>query len=214
MLRLCAYIKLIVALMLALAGCAYGQATPQDRQQKEVAASESKPGSPENKADEPKPKDLQSEVETLKAENAAVRELLRKMDEQQKTLLEQVDRLQQRLDGAAPPQVAEATGPSAITPATTNPESGSAQPTATPQEESKGGRYNDGIIIWETSEDAAVPFQLKFTNTTQVRYLNTLSANDTFTDHLGVVREVHKRNDITVNRSMFVFNGYMFDKRL
>ena len=85
MLRLCAYIKLIVALMLALASCAYGQATPQDKQQKEVA-SESKPGGPENKADEPKPKDLQSEVETLKAENAAVRELLRKMAEQQKTL--------------------------------------------------------------------------------------------------------------------------------
>ena len=213
MLRLCAHIKLVVALMLALVGCAYGQATPQDKQQKEVAASESKPGGPENKADEPKPKDLQSEVETLKAENAAVRELLRKMDEQQKTLLEQVDRLQQRLDGAAPPQVAEATGPSAITPATTNPESASAQPTATPQEESKGGHYNDGIIIWETSEDAAVPFQLKFTNTTQVRYLNTLASNDTFTDHLGVTREVHKRNDITVNRSMFVFNGYIFDKR-
>jgi len=59
-----------------------------------------------------------------------------------------------------------------------------------------------------------VPFLLKFNNNTQVRYLNTLSANDTFTDHLGVVREVHKRNDITVNRAMFILGGYMFDERL
>ncbi len=66
-----------------------------------VTASEPKPGSSENKvaADEPKRKDLQSEVEAMKAENAAVRELLRKMEEQQKALLEQVDRLQRRLDG-------------------------------------------------------------------------------------------------------------------
>jgi len=36
---------------------------------------------------------LNSELDTLKAENAVVRELLRKMEEQQKALLEQVDRL-------------------------------------------------------------------------------------------------------------------------
>ena len=57
-----------------------------------VAASEPKPDSGENKvaADEPKPKDLKDEIEAVKAENALVRELLRKMEEQQKTLLEQV----------------------------------------------------------------------------------------------------------------------------
>src|ERR1051326_7765801 len=95
-----AYITLIVALTLALASSAFGQspATPRDSQQKEVAASELKPGRPENKpgAPESRPNDLQSEVETLKAENAAVRDLLRKMEEQQKVLVEQVDRLQQR----------------------------------------------------------------------------------------------------------------------
>ena len=46
-----------------------------------------------------KPKDLESEIEAVKAENAVVRELLRKMAEQQRILLEQVDRLQRRLDG-------------------------------------------------------------------------------------------------------------------
>ena len=78
----------------------------------------------------------------------------------------------------------------------------------------KEDRYQDGIIIYQNSDDAKVPFLLKFNNNTQIRYLNTLSSNDTFTDHLGVVREVHRRNDITVNRSMFIFGGYMFDKNL
>src|SRR5512145_324240 len=49
---------------------------------------------------QPRPSDLRSELDILKAENAAVRELLKKMEEQQKALLEQVDRLQRRLDGA------------------------------------------------------------------------------------------------------------------
>jgi len=43
--------------------------------------------------------DLENDVATIKAENAAVREQLRRMEEQQKTLLELVDRLQRRLDG-------------------------------------------------------------------------------------------------------------------
>ena len=71
----------------------------------------------------------------------------------------------------------------------------------------------DGIVIWETPEDAKVPFLLKFNINTQLRYLNTLDSDETFTDHLGVVREVHTRNDITVNRAMFIFGGYIFDQR-
>jgi len=60
-----------------------------------VAPSEPKPGVAKNKvaADDPKSTDLKDEIETVKAENAAVREVLRKMEEQQKLLLEQVDRL-------------------------------------------------------------------------------------------------------------------------
>ena len=170
-------------------------------------------------ADEPRPNDLQNEITNLKAENAAVRELLRKMEEQQKALLDQVDRLQRRLDGPKTAELQPTTPEStqaAVAPvpvadvATTSEQS---LPDPVKQADNGDERYRDGIIIWETSEDARVPFQLKFTNTTQVRYLNTLSSVDTFTDHLGVVREVHKRNDITVNRSMFVFNGYIFDKR-
>jgi hypothetical protein len=189
-----------------------------------------RPNSTENGvgANEPKRKDLQSEVEAMKAENAAVRELLRKMEEQQKTLLEQVDRLQRRLDEgpatdlsigsqpvAAPvtvdPSVPAANAASNTAKAETDPASTSVQPAAAPQANDE--RYRDGIIIWQTGKDAKVPFLLRFNNNTQLRYLNTLSSNDTFTDHLGVVRPVNKRNDITVNRSMFILGGYIFDER-
>jgi hypothetical protein len=74
-------------------------------------------------------------------------------------------------------------------------------------------RYEDGIVIAEAPKDAKVPFLLRFQGTTQVRYINTLDSNDTFTDHLGVTHDVSKRNDITVNRSMTVFGGYIFNKR-
>src|SRR4051812_30940307 len=74
-------------------------------------------------------------------------------------------------------------------------------------------RYKDGIVIWETPGDAKVPFLLKFNINTQLRYLNTIDSNQTFTDHLGVTHDVHTRNDITVNRAMFILGGYIFDKR-
>lgn len=179
-------------------------------------------------ANESKSKDLQTEVETIKAENAVVRELLRKMEEQQKALLEQVDRLQRRLDGGTStdvstsgqpillPTTGDASAPAAN--AASNPPqpetdsaSSSAQPAPAPQANNE--RYRDGIIIWQTGKDAKVPFLLRFNNNTQLRYLNTLSSDETFTDHLGVVRTVNKRNDITVNRSMFILGGYIFDER-
>jgi hypothetical protein len=58
-----------------------------------------------------------------------------------------------------------------------------------------------------------VPFLLKFNVNTQLRYLNTLDSEARFADHLGVDHDVHTRNDITVNRSMFILGGYIFDKR-
>jgi hypothetical protein len=236
----CAYIKLLVGLTLTsvmlFAGSAFGQspATRPDSQQKEVdaaqgsrlsdpkiPASEPKPGGTENKAaaDEPRPNDVQSEIAAVKAENAAVRELLRKMVEQQKALLEKVDRMQQRLDGTAtadvqPTGLAQGTPQAANAPVpVTNAGNASAQPSTAAAPE-KEDRYQDGMVIWQNSDDARVPFLLRFNVNTQIRYLNTLSSNDTFTDHLGNVREVNKRNDITVNRTMFILGGYVFNKRL
>ena len=86
--------------------------------------------------------------------------------------------------------------------------------TSVPAPQTDDDRYRDGIVIWETPDDAKVPFLLNFNVNTQIRYLNTLNSNQTFTDHLGNVHEVHIRNDITVNRSMFILGGYIFDKRL
>jgi hypothetical protein len=186
--------------------------SPAARPNSTVAVSEPKPGSAENRvaAEDPKPKDLQSEIEAVKTENAEVRELLRKMEEQQKILLEQVDRLQKRLDGGAATDVSIAGQP--IVPSTTAAASvPAANAVAAPQTDD--GRYRDGMVIWETRQHVKVPFLLKFNVNTQIRYLNTLDSKGTFTDHLGVVSEVNTRNDITVNRSMFILGGYIFDKR-
>jgi hypothetical protein len=96
-------------------------------------------------------------------------------------------------------------------PASASGQSPAAASVAAPQ--TSTDRYRDGIVIWETPPDAAVPFLLKFNINTQLRYLNTQSSDETFTDHLGVGREVHTRNDITVNRAMFILGGYIFDQR-
>jgi len=164
------------------------------------AATESKAGSEENPvpAEKPERDDLNDEIEAVKAESAAVRELLRKMQEQQKTLLERIDRL---------PALTN-------TPAQTDPAGTSEQSASIAEALKKSGRYNEGIIICQTADDVDVPFLLKLNNNTQVRYLNSLSADETFTDHLGNVFDFNRRNDITVNRSMFILGGYIFNKRV
>src|SRR5262245_16060883 len=94
-----------------------------------------------------RPIDVTSELDVLKAENAVVRELLRKMEEQQKALLEQVDRLQRRLDDVAN-AVVQPNGPPAA-----NAGFESAPPPA-PETQDKEDRYQDGIVIWQNSENA------------------------------------------------------------
>src|SRR5215510_13738318 len=190
---------------------------------------------------------MEQEIENLRAENAASRELL-------KALADKVDKLQRRLDGEpatvvheSPPLTPPPTQPLTTTPivaqpamitsaseppqtalsqtsvvnaaSSTSPEvaqpvaSTSGQLESAPAPQTNDDRYRDGMVIWETREGAKVPFLLKFNVNTQLRYLNTLDSNPTFTDHLGVTRDVHDRNDITVNRAMFILGGYIFDKR-
>lgn len=88
-----------------------------------------------------------------------------------------------------------------------------AQPQSGSARQAIENRYRDGIIVAEAPEGAEVPFMLRFQGTTQVRYLNSLDSQNTFTDHLGNTYAVDKRNDITVNRSMMVFGGYVFSKK-
>ena len=196
-----------------------------------VTAAEPNAGSAEKKvaAEKPKGDDLKDEIDAVKAENAAVRDQLRKMEEQQKLLLEYLERLQKRIDGNAvtdvsiagkpngSPTMTDGSAPAAnavnILPAATNPTTTPIQPVTAAAPQTTPERYQQGIIIWKTPDDAKVPFLLNFNVNTQLRYLNTLNSDQTFTDHLGVVREVHSRNDITVNRAMFILGGYIFDKR-
>ena len=215
------------------AGTALAQSSSTEPKQKEFAATqgprlnksdapaaETSSKRPENKvaAAAPGRTDLQIEVDSLKAENAAVRELLQKMAEQQKTLIEQVDRLQRRLDSTTAnvqptgsTQMADASTP--LT--TTVPEQTAKAVNTTAQiKPEKEDRYQDGVVVYQNSDDARVPFLLKFNINSQIRYLNTVNSPTTFTDHLGNVREVHTRNDITVNRAMFILGGYMFSKKL
>jgi hypothetical protein len=98
-------------------------------------------------------------------------------------------------------------------PAVTDSASTSGQSASAAAPQPNNDRYRDGMVIWETPDDARVPFLLKFNINTQLRYLNTQDSDETFTDHLGVARDVHTRNDITVNRAMFILGGYVFDKR-
>ena len=228
------YVNRFVIFCLIITGLYVGPVIGQavdavpEKAKQEVAIAQAKP-SPEKKAsvtDTPS-SDLQTEVNSLKAENAAVRELLKQMAEQQKNLLEQVDRLQKRLDSRATIDIPSASstststvnnpltavdpGPNVPPPyAVLGPPPG--QPAAKQIE--KEDRYRDGIIIYQNPDNAKVPFLLKFNINTQLRYLNTTDSKEFFVDHLGVSREVHNRNDITVNRAMFILAGYMFSPKL
>jgi hypothetical protein len=188
------------ALMMGLAAVAYGQ-------------------SPDVEAG-----NLASEVTALKTENIALREQLNKVEEQQKVLLEVVNDLRQQMGSPATPIAGDHSSSSQQNFAAAQelatsvsdiavPLARTAQPQSASALQAIENRYRDGIIIWETPENAEVPFLLRFQGTTQVRYINTLSSQEAFTDHLGVTRDVNKRNDITVNRSMTVMNGYIFNKR-
>jgi hypothetical protein len=158
------------------------------------------------------PASLEDEVAAVRTENIALREQLLKLEEQQKALLEQLNELRRRIDGAAP--VAIVDRQLTEQPAAGADAQGAVPAPTTGSVSAQQDHYQDGIVIWQNPEGARVPFLLKLNDDTQVRYLNTRDSDDTFVDHLGVVREVHNRNDITVNRSMFNFNGYMFDPRL
>ena len=209
-----AYIKLSIALVFTsvtlFTTAAYGQspATQRDSAGKEVALTQGpRLSNPEKKvvAEGRRSDDLESDVAAMKAENAAVREELRKMEANQKALLELVESLKKRLDGSTvaeatvpakpldPAQPAEASAPSTVAADASVPSATDADtavpPITAPQPNSE--RYGDGIVIWQTPDDAKVPFLLRFNNNTQFRYLNTLNSDDSFTDHLGVVREVH-----------------------
>ena len=66
----------------------------------------------------------------------------------------------------------------------------------------------------KTPDDAKIPILLRFWDISQLRYTNSQLGNSSYTDHLGAVRPVTRRNDFSLNRNMFQFTGYIFDKKL
>ena len=187
----------------------------------------------------------EAESVTQQVEDGIVRELVQKIQEQQKSLDEKqksideqqkyilalIGKLQRLVDGGTAtnvstdgkpivlPTTTDASAPIAnaalnTPPAVTGSTGTTLPPASITAPQRDGGRYRDGILIWEAQEDAKVPFLLKLNFNTQIRYLNTLDSLTSFTDHLGNVYPVHLRNDITVNRFMFILGGYIFNKRL
>ncbi|HEX3145714.1 MAG TPA: hypothetical protein VHQ64_17200, partial [Pyrinomonadaceae bacterium] len=107
MLRRPAYVRVFITSAFVsvalLTTSAYGQSPANAPLDKEVVAAQGpRLAKPENKivADDPRTIDLEREVSAMKAENATLKDQLRKIDEQQKTMLEQFKLLQQRLEGS------------------------------------------------------------------------------------------------------------------
>lgn len=77
-----------------------------------------------------------------------------------------------------------------------------------------GTRYSGGFVLVDSPDRARVPYQLRLNVFNQFRYLNQQLDDPTFTDNLGTVRPVDGRNDFSLNRNLFYFNGYVLDPKL
>ena len=201
-------------------GTAYSQASdPQARSADQTGAAQGTQA----------PRDLAKQVSDISAENAAIREQLRQMQEQQKNLTDTIDRLQRRLDApatAGAPSAEKAAGPPQpefFTAGLKRPAAGGSAGRGTGCLRGAGprcGKARKGRALPgrhrhladAQGRSGAVPAEVQPEHPDPVPEHRT--SNDTYTDHLGVVRDVHKRNDITVNRSMFILGGYIFDPRL
>jgi hypothetical protein len=166
------------------------------------------------------PSRLEAEVMEMRAENGAIRQELRKLEEQQKTILQLMDELQRKLDGRpgaiaqqSPPAPQPALVPAAQATLPPKPAAPATQPAAD-RNIAAEDPYEDSIVLVKTPEDAKIPVLLRFWDISQLRYTNSQLGNSSYTDHLGAVRPVTRRNDFSLNRNMFQFTGYIFDKRL
>ncbi len=167
-----------------------------------------------------RPTSLESEVTEMRAENGVIREQLRKLEEQQKTILQLIDELQRKLDGRpaaiaqqSPPAPQPQPVPAAQAVVPPKPAAPATQPSAD-RNIAAENPYEDGIVLVKTPENARIPILLEFWDVTQIRYTNSQLGNSSYTDHLGAVRPVTRRNDFSLNRNMFQFTGYIFDKKL
>lgn len=80
--------------------------------------------------------------------------------------------------------------------------------------EKVGVRYENGFVLMDSSDPERTPFKLVVGNFAQICYTNTQLDSLTYVDHLGNVRPVDPRNDISFNRDLLTFSGYAFDPNL
>ena len=74
--------------------------------------------------------------------------------------------------------------------------------------------YNGGFVLVPTLKPKEVPFRLRINHVSQFRYTNSMAVHHTYVTHLGVEREVLRRNDVQLTRDVFYFSGIAFDPRL
>src|SRR5258708_7761395 len=112
---------------------------------------------------------VESEVAGIKAENAALREQLRRVEEQQKTLLELVNQLQQRFGpitttmAAEAPPVPKQDPPAATQVLEQSSSSKTPLPTSDQTTDQPGRTYDEnaqGILLAKSSDSAKIPFRL------------------------------------------------------
>jgi hypothetical protein len=98
------------------------------------------------------------------------------------------------------------------------PSRSSAQVPPAPAEKQPGNwempHYDEGFVLVSTSDPDRMPYRLRLNHVSQFRYTNTLAVHHTYTDHLGRVHEVQRRNDVQLVRDVFYFSGFAFDRRL
>lgn len=80
--------------------------------------------------------------------------------------------------------------------------------------ERTGIHYDNGFVLMDSSDPEHRPFKLVIGNFAQIRYTNTQLDSLSFVDHLGNVRPVDPRNDISFNRDLLTFSGYAFDPHM
>jgi hypothetical protein len=74
--------------------------------------------------------------------------------------------------------------------------------------------YDKGFVLVPTLDPVKVPYRLRLNHVSQFRYTNSLDVDHTYTTHLGVVKQVLRRNDIELTRDVFYFSGFAFDPRM
>jgi hypothetical protein len=152
----------------------------------------------------------------LSAENAALKERLKHLEEEQRATRELVEQLRNPAgqgggyhmppDAAPPGQQPSQQPGQQCTPPPDRLFQSLADQLAT--------HYDGGFVLVESKDPENTPYKLVVKNFAQVRFTNTQLDSLTYVDHLGNVRPVDPRNDFSLNRDLLTFSGYVFSPKM